>query len=277
MHRSMLPLFSGAAFWNVSNLSYASVVQSSNQINYFTNLDAFAINKDGTIFYFNDVDLNGAQNRSTMNLLNAFDITSLDIPSKIETVWSSNNLYGLQFDNIGSRYFHTSGQNIGTNFPYTLYDYTGAFDSSLTINTNLSAQVGTDAIDFNFSQDGTKLYVFDRTTNIIYQYNLSTAWDTTSIIYSGKFFNTGRSIGFLRNGRINSDGTILILLNDGYLDQYNLLTAYDISTASLVDSFSLASWDGASSERLYINELGNRFYVSLSVWLGSRIYQFNII
>ena len=51
---------------------------------------------------------------------------------------------------------------------------------------------------FRFKPDGTKLYVFGQTSDFIYQYNLSTPWDISTVSYdgiSGRVFATTRTTG----------------------------------------------------------------------------------
>ena len=99
-------------------------------------------------------------------------------------------------------------------------------------NLEVAGMSGTGGIAFN--ADGTYLY-YTRTTEIVYQYALSTAWDTTTIAGTATAtLDVSGTLGDLRSLSFNSDGTKMYLqdLTADTLYQYSLTTAYDITTAS---------------------------------------------
>jgi len=81
--------------------------------------------------------------------------------------------------------------------------------------------------------DGLKLYVIDQNNTDIFEYNLSTAWDIGSAVYSGNSYNntqevTPQSVFF------SPDGTKMYLVGstNDRVYEYNLGTPWDVSTAS---------------------------------------------
>ena len=82
------------------------------------------------------------------------------------------------------------------------------------------------------SQDGTKLYLAPSTTDDVYQYTLSTAWDVSTASYDSKTLAVSdTNVGAIW---INNDGTKFFVSGQTGDDvfSYSLSTAYDISTAS---------------------------------------------
>jgi DNA-binding beta-propeller fold protein YncE len=77
------------------------------------------------------------------------------------------------------------------------------------------------------------MYIAGASTDDVYQYTLSTAWDLSTASYASK--NLAVS-GFtnLSGCMFNDDGTVLFVTeyNTETIKQYNLSTAYDISTAT---------------------------------------------
>ena len=122
----------------------------------------------------------------------------------------------------------------------TAWDLSTASDSNSSF-TGYGGQVSNGGIGLWFSTDGTSMYHGDLSTDSIYQYTLSTAWDVSTASYANKSLSIA-SQSSLFNGLIfNDDGTVLYAKADGTdnkLYKYNLSTAWDISTASYAGSSS---------------------------------------
>jgi hypothetical protein len=110
-----------------------------------------------------------------------------------------------------------------------------------------SAEV-TNIEDIAFNTAGNKMYLVHRTTTVVYQYTLSTAWDVSTATYDNKSFSlstqlgTGRQVAFI----FSTDGTKLYGtdITGKTIYQYSLSVAWDISTASYASksfNFSAAS------------------------------------
>lgn len=115
---------------------------------------------------------------------------------------------------------------------------------------NVSAQTGGNGQGIAFNTDGTKMYVQSNTSPSnykIYQYTLSTAWDIATATYATKSMSFQTQwAGSVSAIKFNKDGTKVYL--DSYTNneilQYNLGTAWDISTASYYNKFSFSSVSG---------------------------------
>ena len=117
---------------------------------------------------------------------------------------------------------------LSTAWDITTASYTARFDVSASNATPAS---------LNFNNDGTKFYVANKATFILYQYNLTTAYDVTTASYSGSSFDFSAWVGFYRDFQFKPDGTKLFIFDDtsNQVKAYNLSTAWDLSTVSYYD------------------------------------------
>jgi DNA-binding beta-propeller fold protein YncE len=138
--------------------------------------------------------------------------------------------------------------------PNLTYAYLSSFVS-------ISAQQGVPSGVF-FKPDGTKMYVIGSTGDDIDEYDLSTAWDITTRTYvrtsATLTQETGPSGLFF-----SSDGTRLYTVGSDAdnVNQYSLSTAWDVSTISFVQSFSVSTQDTLPTD-LFFKPDGTKMYVS---------------
>ena len=147
----------------------------------------------------------------------------------------------------------------------------GVFDS---INFSVASQIG-DERGLRFSADGTKFYVLDgNSPQSIYQYTLSTAWDLSTASYSSKSFDISSQETQPTGVSFKSDGTKMYII--GYtgddVNEYTLSTAWDVSTASYVQSFSVSAQFGLPTD-IYFKTDGTSFYVAGS---PTSVFQYNL-
>ena len=112
-----------------------------------------------------------------------------------------------------------------------------------------------------FKPDGSQLYVVGRTSGKVFQYSLSTAFDITTASVSRSFdvspqANSATGLAFKPDG---SQLYVVGLVSDEVF-QYGLSTAFDISTASFSQSFSVRSQDAVPTG-LAFNLDGSQLYV----------------
>jgi DNA-binding beta-propeller fold protein YncE len=95
-----------------------------------------------------------------------------------------------------------------------------------------------------FKPDGTKMYVIGTAGDDVNEYDLSTAWDITTATYLQNF-----SVATQEDGPtgifFKSDGTKMYIAgNTGDdVNEYSLSSAWDVSTSSFVQNFSVAGED----------------------------------
>jgi hypothetical protein len=98
------------------------------------------------------------------------------------------------------------------------------------------------AHDIEFKPDGRVLYVDDREMGVVHQFDLSTAWDINTAQLDEVLDISGQQVA-VRGTRLDGDGRKMFLNDTDRRDilEYSLSTAWDVSTASFVGSYSVAS------------------------------------
>ncbi|KYG74989.1 gliding motility-associated-like protein [Roseivirga ehrenbergii] len=157
-----------------------------------------------------------------------------------------------------------------TNYVNTI---SGAFDISKAIfegnedRFSVAAQESEPrAIAFNL--DGTKLYVMGSSGDDINEYNLSVAYDVTSSVYAGdaERFSVALEETNPRSFAFNNDGSKMFVIGTigDDVNEYNLSTAFDISTAVFAGNaqrFSVAAQETYPTS-LTFNHDGTKMYVA---------------
>jgi len=143
------------------------------------------------------------------------------------------------------------------------YDLSTAWDvtsASYLQNFSVAAQ---DSVPFAifFKPDGTKMYVLGTTGDDVNEYDLSTAWDVTSASYLQNF-SVAAQDDVLSGLFFKPDGTkmYVIGLTDDDVNEYDLSTAWDISTASYVQNFGVNAQETAPSA-IFFKPDGTKMYV----------------
>jgi sugar lactone lactonase YvrE len=142
------------------------------------------------------------------------------------------NPFGLTFSTDGTKMYigGVSGEDINQYSLSTAWDVsTATYDSNFITNPQAQQPRGV-----AFKSDGTEMYVLLSSTDGIYQYSLSTAWDISTASYASKSLivtsqdTTPEGIAF------SVDGTKLYMCGatSDRIHQYTLSTAWDLATAS---------------------------------------------
>ena len=89
---------------------------------------------------------------------------------------------------------------------------------------------------FAFKPDGTKFFAVGYSgSDAVYAYDLTTAWDLSTASYNSEYVTVSSQNPDMRDVTFNSSGTKMFLLGtnfNGRMYQYDLSTAWDVSTAS---------------------------------------------
>ena len=148
-------------------------------------------------------------------------------------------MYVLSSDNIVRRY------NIGT-----------AFDISTTSYSAASSSIGSSTRGLGFKGDGTKFYYITYSSGwFIRTYNLSTPWDITNITAASEEYeltNDLTSGNEAHSFQFKHTGEKLYVVDggsggDNYILEYNLGTAWDVSTASYSQKTAQGTFNGFST------------------------------
>jgi hypothetical protein len=125
-----------------------------------------------------------------------------------------------------------------------------------------------------FKPDGTKMYVIGTTGDDVNEYDLSSAWDVSTASYSQNFSVSSQEAG-PQQVIFKPDGTKMYVtgsLSDN-INEYSLSSAWDISTASYVQNFSLSSQD-TTPRSIFFNPDGTKLFL-----VGSEtdaVYQYSL-
>jgi predicted NAD-dependent protein-ADP-ribosyltransferase YbiA (DUF1768 family) len=135
--------------------------------------------------------------------------------------------------------------------------------SSAVFVTNFSVS-GQDTIPAGlfFRADGTKMYIVGQTNDTVFQYTLSTPWSVATASYDSISFSvasqetTPAAISFKPNGLsmyvVGSTGDAVC--------QYTLSTAWNVSTATFLQSFSISGQETLSQGLTFTGD-GSRMFV----------------
>ena len=220
-----------------SDLTGASYSQAFSVASQDTNPNGLAFNTDGTKMFVvgvtnqdvNEYALTTGFDVSTASFTDAFSVSAQDTaPSAI-----SFNTNGTKMFVIG-----VTGQDVNE---YTL---STAFDVSTSSFVDSFSVAGQETSPYGlaFNTDGTKMFVCGNASDNVNEYALSTGFDVSTAIFVDSFSVAAQDTSPLGLA-FNAAGTQMFVVGQAGQDinRYSLTTGFDVSTASFVDSFSVAA------------------------------------
>jgi hypothetical protein len=196
-----------------------------------------------------------------------------------DTILSNVNVIGASYDSVS---FSVAGQDASPTDVFfrpdglkmyvlgdtnnSIYEYnlsTAWVVSSAVFLTSfsVSSQDGTPQ-GFFFRADGTKMYIVGSTNDTVYQYTLSTPWSIATASYDSISFSVAgqetipTGISFRPNGLsmyvVGSTGDAVY--------QYTLSTAWNISTATFLQSFSISGQEATANKMCFTGD-GTRMFI----------------
>jgi hypothetical protein len=218
------------------------------------------IGSDGTKMYVNG---SVGDDVNEYTLATAWDITTASFVTAFSTAAQDNGPVDIFFKPDGLSMFIMGGAT-DTVYQYTLgtaWDVSTASyaSKSFSVTTQESAPTG-----LWFKTDGTAMYVTGTTTDTVFQYALSTAWDVSTASYGGIFYSVAAQETLPSQVNLSDDGLKMWLLGAQGDDiwEYNLGTAWDVSTATPVNNFYIGFQDTASSGLFIDSTAPNRVYMT---------------
>ena len=126
-----------------------------------------------------------------------------------------------------------------------------------------------------FKSDGTTMYIVGTTADTVFQYSLSTAWDVSTASYGGIFYSVATQEGTPQQVNLSADGLKMWVLGQSGDDiwEYNLGTAWNVSTATIVNNFYVGFQDTAPSGMFIDSSAANRVYMVGQT--NDTVYQYN--
>ena len=193
-----------------------------------------------------------------------YDISSATYDSKVFNAGSQESASeGLAFSVDGTK-MYTVGSGSDTVYEYNLAT---AFDISTAAYNSVSFSVAsqeTTPAGLDFSSDGTKMYIAGYTTDTVFQYTLSTAFDLSTASYASISFDVSSQENGLQFVVFNSDGSKMYIrgFTNNTFFQYSLSTAYNVSTASYDSVTFSPTAQGSQPISLAFNADGTKCFVA---------------
>ena len=229
--------YSLSTAWDVSSASWDAPLEG-----YFsvyaqeTRPTGVFFKPDGTKMYI--IGYSG-DNVNEYDLSTAWDITTASYLQNFSVSAQDTTPYGLFFKSDGFKmYMLGSGRNISEYNLSTAWDVSTA---SYLQNFSVASQE-LNPRGFFFKPDGTKMYVVGLSGDDVNEYDLSTAWDITTASYLQNFSVAAQETS-PQGVFFKPDGTKMYIIGSSGVDvnEYNLSTAWDVSTASYLQNFSVAA------------------------------------
>jgi len=202
------------------------------------------------------------QNDGTLNTATSvanYDIASASYTQAFSVSAQVTFPSGVAFNPTGTKMFvvDNTGDDVNEYTLSTGFDVsTASFVDSFSVNAQQAAPMSV-----AFNTDGTKMYIVGETEDTVAQYALSTGFDVSSASFTQAFSIASQETE-AQGITFNTDGTKMFIVGDtgNDINEYTLSSGFDVSTASFVDSFSLASQTTQPKEGVF-NTDGTELYV----------------
>jgi len=197
------------------------------------------------------------------SLTTAFDVgtasftgTSFDVSAEAPTA------QGVTFSSDGTTMFVIGN----TSDDVIQYSLTTAFDVGTASFTGTSFAVfneETIAKGVSFNADGTTMFVIGESSNSVFQYSLTTAFDVGTASFTGTFFDVSAQASNSQGVTFSPDGTTMFITGDASnsVFQYSLTTAFDVGTASFTGTSFDVSGQASASAGVSFNPDGTAMFV----------------
>jgi sugar lactone lactonase YvrE len=174
----------------------------------------------------------------------AWDISTASYKQNFSVATEETNSTGIFFKPDGTRMYITGNTGDDVN-EYSLSTAWDVSSASYVQNFSVATQEIT-PLDIFFKPDGTKMYIVGSTGDDVNEYSLSTAWDISTASYVQNFSVSAEET-FPTGIFFKPDGTKMYIVGQtgDDVNEYDLSTGWDISTASYVQNFSVATEDTA--------------------------------
>ncbi len=188
-----------------------------------------------------------------------FDVSSASYAGSFSVASQTTSPHGLAFSADGAKMFVVGfgGDDVHQYALSTHFDVTTAvFVVSFSVSSQDESPRG-----LAFSADGAKMFVVGSAGDDVHQYALSAPFDVSAASFVVSFSVTSEDT-FPRGLAFSADGAKMFVVGDSGNDvnEYTLTTPFDVSTATFVDSFLVASQD-TSPQGLAFSADGAKMFV----------------
>jgi len=199
-----------------------------------------------------------------------WDISAASFVRSFSILSQDDIATGIFFKPDGTKMYVTGDRN---NLVYE-YDLSTAWDISTASYLQSGTAGSTNPFGLYFSPDGTKMYTINYLSDVVYERHLSTAWDVTA-----STLNSSIDVSAYENipcdVYLKPDGTKMYVVGYGSdeVNEFDLSTAWDLSTASYVQEISIATQDTIPFG-LFFKPDGTKMYIAGNV--NKNIFEYSL-
>jgi 6-phosphogluconolactonase (cycloisomerase 2 family) len=239
------------------DLSYASLIaESFSVINEESNPSGLFFKPDGLKMYvvgFTGDDIN------EYNLATAWNVSTATYSQNFLLNGQGTTPHGVFFRDTGTSMYTTDYGGVEVN-EYSLGSAWNVSTLSFVRRFSTTSQESSPR-DVFFKPDGTRMYVVGDGSDNVNQYNLGTAFNTSTASFADAF-GVGSQEDQPKGMFFRSDGTKFYLVgaSGDDVNEYNLGTPWAINTASFVQNFSVASQE-MDVTNVFFHPDGNKMFI----------------
>jgi surface protein len=196
---------------------------------------------------------------------------------------SEGNSDDMVFNGEGTKMYIAQRKGLGSrDSQIRQYDLEKSFDLSTAkyVGDILVGDRVSNLSGLAISENGKKLFVFGFSSIGIVEYNLGTAYDITTAVYSGSEFKTRSNYPISLEFRLGGTLMFVLDLDNDRIDKYNLTNPYDLTTAvyagsdnalSVIDHVEvpIEATFNRDGTKLYFFDNRNRDIVEFSLKAGT--------
>ena len=235
-----------------------------------SNARGLAFKPDGTKVFYCGMQYDRVYQRS---LSTAWDITTAGSATYSSVSGQDGFPTGIAFKSDGTKMF-MCGAGDGQISEYNLTTAWDVTTLSHVRDVNPSG-ISENLDDIRLNDDGTKLFIYGNLQDRIYEFTMSTAYDLSTLSYSGNYLDFSSEEGGQGGMDFSNDGKSLFICGIGVsrVNEYTLTTAYDISTASYASKYFSISSQGSPHSVIMVPSQQKMFTISDS---GDSIYDYTL-
>ena len=198
------------------------------------------------------------------SLSSAWDVSTASYVQNFSVAAQETGPGGVFFKSDGTKMYIVGGSKSDAVFEYSLSSAWDISTASFTYPATDYFSVETEETapnDLFFKDDGTKMYIVGQTGDAVYEYSLSSAWDVSTASYVQNFSVAAQELN-PQGVFFKSDGTKMYITGQSGDDvnEYSLSSAWDISTASYVQNFSVAAQE-TNPGGVFFKPDGTKMYI----------------
>jgi hypothetical protein len=254
---------------NGFDVSTASFVDSFSVAAQDTDPTGIAFNTDGTKMFIVGYD---GDDVNEYTLSTGFDVSTASFVDSFSVSAQETTPQDIAFNTDGTKMFIVGSNGDDVN-EYTLSTGFDVSTASFVDSFSVSAQ-DTVPTGIAFNTDGTKMFIVGLNGQDVNEYTLSTGFDVSTASFVDSFSVSAQETQ-PRGIAFNTDGTKMFIVGTVGQDvnEYALSTGFDVSTASFVDSFSVAAQETGPQGIAFNTDGFKMFIVGID---GDDVNEYNV-